>query len=109
MTAILNSTTPNAMMKDFQSRGLFGARDVSKKILDVYFPQFDKNNTAHQTLAALSQKAHEKTAAYLQENPPPPFLTALPLGRLRLEIKGRLASEMKEIDETVRQIIGSAP
>jgi hypothetical protein len=109
LTAILNSTTPNAMMKDFQSRGLFGARDVSKKILDIYFPEFDKNNTAHQTLAALSQKAHEQTAAWLQENPPPPFLTALPLGRLRLEIKGRLASEMKEIDKIVRQIIGGGP
>jgi DNA-binding GntR family transcriptional regulator len=32
LTAILNSTAPNAMMKDFQSKGLFGARDVQKNI-----------------------------------------------------------------------------
>ena len=30
LSAILNSTAPNLMMKDFQSRGLFGARDVHK-------------------------------------------------------------------------------
>jgi hypothetical protein len=39
------------------------------------------------------------------ENPPPPFLTALPLGRLRLDIKRYLAGKMKEIDKTVLQII----
>ncbi len=37
--AILNSKIPNKMMKDFQSKGLFGARDVHKKILDIYFPE----------------------------------------------------------------------
>ncbi|HLA29160.1 MAG TPA: N-6 DNA methylase [Syntrophales bacterium] len=108
LTAVLNSAIPNALMKDFQSKGLFGARDVHKKILDVYFPKFDKNNTAHRTLAAFGRAAHEKTAAYLRENPPPPFLAALPLGRLRLDIKRRLAEEMSKIDKTVRQIIASA-
>jgi hypothetical protein len=108
LTAILNSAVPNALMKDFQSKGLFGARDVHKKILDVYFPEFDRNNAAHRSLAALGQTAHEKTAAYLQENPPPPFLTALPLGRLRLAIKDRLTEEMSKIDITVRKIIGGA-
>ena len=108
LTAILNSAVPNAMMKDFQSKGLFGARHVHKKILDVYFPEFDLNKAAHRSLAALGQTAHDKTTTYLQENPPPPFLAALPLGRLRLEIKGRLAEEMSKIDKTVRQIISSA-
>jgi hypothetical protein len=108
LTAILNSAIPNALMKDFQARGLFGARHVHKKILDVYFPEFDRNNAAHLSLAALGRTAHEKTATYLQENPPPPFLAALPLGRLRLGIKGRLAEEMSKIDKTVRQIIAGA-
>lgn len=108
LTAILNSAVPNALMKDFQAKGLFGERHVHKKILDISFPQFDRNNAAHLTLAALGQTAHEKTAAYLQENPPPPFLTALPLGRLRLAIKDRLAEEMSRIDKTVRKIIAGA-
>lgn len=108
LAAILNSATPNALMKDFQSKGLFGARDVHKKILDVFFPQYDRNNAAHTSLAALGRAAHEKTARYLTENPPPPFLAALPLGRLRLDIKRHLVEEMKEIDKTVRKIISGA-
>jgi type I restriction-modification system DNA methylase subunit len=38
LAAIFNSSVPNEKMKDFQARGLFGARHVHKKILDVYFP-----------------------------------------------------------------------
>lgn len=41
LAAILNSSIPNTLMKDFQSKGLFGARHVSKKILDIPFPQFE--------------------------------------------------------------------
>ena len=108
LVAILNSAIPNALMKDFQSKGLFGERHVHKKILDVFFPQFDRNNAAHTALAALGREAHEKTARHLTENPPPPFLTALPLGRLRLDIKRHLAQEMKEIDKTVGKIIAGA-
>ena len=44
LASILNSSIPNLLMKDFQSKGLFGARDVHKKILDVYFPKFDEND-----------------------------------------------------------------
>ena len=46
LTAILNSSITNELMKDFQSRGLFGARDVSKKILDIYYPRFDGNDAS---------------------------------------------------------------
>lgn len=37
VAAIFDSIAPNEMMKDFQSRDLFGARDIHKKILDIYF------------------------------------------------------------------------
>ena len=70
LTSILNSNTPNELMKDFQARGLFGARDVHKKILDIYFPSFDETNEVHLKLAELSETAHKKAAKYLEENPP---------------------------------------
>lgn len=108
LAAILNSAIPNALMKDFQSKGLYGERHVHKKILDVYFPQFDKNNAMHEALASLSRAAHEKTARYLADNPPSPFLAALPLGRLRLDIKRHLAQEMGAMDTLVREIIAGA-
>ena len=105
LTTVLNSKLPNAMMKDFQSRGLFGARDVHKKILDIYFPTYDEKNKIHKQLAGLGKEAHEKTKIYLTENPPPQDLSAAHLGRLRLAIKKHLAEEMIEIDHLVEKII----
>jgi len=104
LTAILNSTAPNLLMKDFQTKGLFGARDVHKKILDIYYPKYDKRNSTHNELAELSKTAHQKTKKYIKDNPPKE-LTASHLGRLRSSIKKNLISEMKEIDKLVKKIL----
>jgi len=106
LSAILNSSIPNAMMKDFQSKGLFGARDVHKKILDIYYPKYNSESKVHRQLAVLGQQAHEKAAAYLQANPPQQELSAIHLGRLRVAIKKHLAKEMKEIDTLVGKVVG---
>lgn len=106
VAAYLNSTAPNEMMKDFQAKGLFGARHVHKKILDIYFPKFDESNPLHLQLAALSQTAHSKAAAFVKDNPPQHELTAMHLGRLRVAIKKHLSAEIKEIDKVVKKLIG---
>jgi hypothetical protein len=106
ITAILNSSIPNKMMKDYQSKGLFGARDVSKKILDVYFPRFDENNETHTKLAQLSEQTHKKAKQYIEENTPQQELSAIHLGRLRVAIKKHLSEEMKEIDKLVKKVVG---
>jgi hypothetical protein len=105
LTAILNSSLPNLMMKDFQTKGLFGARDVHKKILDIYYPKFDENDKAHIRIAELGKEAHEKTAEYLNKNVPREELTAMRLGKLRTDIKKHLVNEMKEIDKIVKGLI----
>ena len=94
-------------MKDFQTKGLFGARDVHKKILDIFYPKFDEANEMHQQLTALSQTAHEKASQYIKDNPPQQELSAIHLGRLRMQIKKHLANEMKEIDKLVKKLIQS--
>lgn len=106
LSSILNSSVPNEMMKEFQTRGLFGVRDIHKKILDIYFPRFDETNEVHLQLAELSKTAHQKASKYLEDSPPQKELTAIHLGRLRLIIKKHLASEMKEIDKLVKKVIG---
>lgn len=106
LTAILNSTTPNLMMKDFQARGLFGARHVHKKILDIYFPEFDKYDKQHKELAMLSVTAHKKASDYLEGIKSDKKIEGLHLGKIRLEIKKHLTNEMKDIDKIVKQIIG---
>ncbi|MBP6023461.1 hypothetical protein [Ferruginibacter sp.] len=106
LTSILNSTAPNEMMKDFQAKGLFGARHVHKKILDVYFPKYDNVSKTHNQLAALSKACHIKAAQFVKDNPPQQELSAIHLGRIRVAIKKHLGNEMKEIDELVKKIIG---
>lgn len=106
LASILNSSITNLMMKDFQSKGLFGARDVHKKILDIYFPKFDPKDELHKQIAAKSIVVHNHAEAYLNENPPQQELTPVHLGRLRLAIKKHLSNEMNEIDNLVKKIIG---
>ncbi|MGE0083397.1 MAG: N-6 DNA methylase [Desulfococcaceae bacterium] len=106
LTAVLNATAPNLMMKDFQSRGLFGARDVHKRILDIYWPKFDGKNKTHQQLAELGRKAHDSVSEFLKTSINPDHkIEGIHLGKLRLEIKAHLHKEMKEIDTLVKQIM----
>ncbi len=106
LSAILNSSITNLMMKDFQSRGLFGARDVHKKILDIYFPKFDSKDKVHVKLAELGKACHTKAAKYIEDNPPQQALTAMHLGKLRTNIKKHLSVEMGEIDGLVKKLVG---
>ena len=93
-------------MKDFQARGLFGARHVHKKILDIYFPQFEEKNKKHLKLAALGKQAHIKVADFMKNNAPEKKIEGIQLGKLRLEIKKFLKEEMIEMDKIVKSIIG---
>lgn len=106
LSAILNSTAPNLMMKDFQAKGLFGARHVHKKILDIYFPKFDDKNETHLQLAEFSKQAHKTISAFLKTIDLTKKVEGLQLGKIRLDIKKHLTKEMKEIDKLVKQIIG---
>ena len=105
LCAILNSTTPNLMMKDFQARGLFGARHVHKKILDIYFPLYDDYDKIHKNLSLLSVLSHIKVDKFLEANPPKQELSAIFLGKLRRDIKNHLKEEMYEIDKLVKKIL----
>jgi len=105
LSAILNSTRPNQMMKDFQAKGLFGPRHVHKKILDIYYPKFNAKNKTHVRLAELSEKAHQKATLFLEKLSANQKFDALKLGRIRLEIKKHIIDEMNEIDKLVDKII----
>lgn len=105
VSTILNSATPNLMMKDFQAKGLFGPRHVHKKILDIYFPKFNEKKVIHNKLAELGEICQDKVSDYLKQNPPQFVLSAMNLGKLRVDIKKYLKVEMTEIDELVKQII----
>jgi hypothetical protein len=105
LVAILNSNLANALIKDFQAKGLFGPRHVHKKILGIYFPLFNAKNNLHVKLAQLSNESHTKASRYILDNPPEHELSPLHLGRVRSEIKKHLIEELTEIDTLVQKII----
>jgi hypothetical protein len=105
LSAILNSSIPNKQIKDFQTRGLFGPRDVHKKILDVYFPEFNNLNKLHLQLSELGKLCAEKAEVFVESNSPQNNLTAHLLGKFRVEIKKHLSQELTEIDKIVEKIM----
>ncbi|HMN49452.1 MAG TPA: N-6 DNA methylase [Ignavibacteriaceae bacterium] len=106
LAGILNSKVTNTLIKDFQTRGLYGERDIHKRILDVYYPKYDNANKVHNLLVEVSIKAHISAKKYLVSNPPKKELTATRLGKYRLDIKKHLSFEMKEIDKLVKKVGG---
>ena len=105
LATILNSSIPNKRIKDFQTRGLFGPRDIHKKILDVYFPKFDESDKQHLRLAELGNLCAEKAKTFVENNSPQNDLSAHFLGKLRVEIRKHLSHELREIDEIVEKIM----
>ncbi len=105
LAAILNSSAPNKKMKDYQSSGLFGARNIHKKILDIFYPKFSLTSKLHKQIAALSIESHDKASKFLVANPPIQELSAIFLGRMRTSLKKHLDRELTLIDELVLKLI----
>jgi len=104
LTSFLNSDYANEIIEDFQSRGLFGARHVHTKILDVALPKFDPKNTTHTAIADLGQDCHGKATAYLDNEKPDANLSAHALGRHRLAIRKLLTPELAKIDALFKSL-----
>lgn len=104
LTAFLNSNAANIAMKPFQSSGLFGARDVHKKILDVPLRRFNGNDPAHGRLAGLGRACAERVAAYVAGRQ---LATQdYNVGRERTAIRQLLTTELAEIDTLLAGLIG---
>ena len=101
LAAFLNAETPNRIIKDFQARGLFGARHVHKTILDVPLPAFDGSVRRHRRLAALGRQSAERAAAWAAALDGEPGR----LGTLRLELRAHLAPELDAIDAELDKLV----
>ena len=107
LAAFLNSNQANVAMKPFQSSGLFGARDVHRKILDVPLPRFTPANAQHQALAALGREAAATVAAYVART----GLTGTDyvVGKVRREIRQTiLAGVLPRIDAALAALLPGA-
>ena len=101
--AFLNSAYANLRIKEFQARGLFGPRHVSKKILDIPWPAFSPNLPSHRKLVALGISAAHAVQGILGTQQDLE-LDPRTLGRLRSSIRKELAPIMGQIDTLVEAI-----
>jgi methylase of polypeptide subunit release factors len=103
LTSFLNCGYTNKLIKEFQARGLFGPRHVSKKILELPFSKFDSNNKSHNQLAEMGKQCALKAKNVVGDDKDLD-LTTHQLGRLRRSIRQALCAELKEIDTLVEKI-----
>ena len=101
--AFLNSGYANMQIKEFQSRGLFGPRDIHKTIVKLPFPKFYNKNIDHKQLALLGKKCATQILN-LFRNDSTFDLQARALGRTRGRIRNSLGIELDEIDVIVEKL-----
>lgn len=104
LCALLNSPYVNQSIKEHQSQGLWGQRDIHRTPFEACaIPIFEADNPDHQELARLSQAAHVKIEEMkgMEENR---LLNGGP-GRARGRAREIVADEISAIDNIVRTII----
>jgi len=104
LSALLNSPTLDELLKPMQARGLWGPRHIHKKVWELPIPIFSEAKSAHNELAELGLHCAQKVAKII---PTLDTLNVTPgkIGRLRAQVRERLADELKEIDSLVKRIL----
>jgi len=103
IASILNSTYPNELIKHFQPRGLFGARSVHKKILDVPFPKYNADDNIHKEISFLGYNAGKKVKTFIESHSGLD-LSPRGLGKLRVNAKEVISEELIEIDKILQNL-----
>ncbi len=107
LAALLNSPTIDSLIKPMQARGLWGPRDIHKKVWELPIPEFNGNNPKHSKLAEIAETCAGKVKEMV------PSLRKLfedirgphAIGRARTAVRAALKDEVSEIDILVQDIL----
>jgi hypothetical protein len=103
LCSFLNSSYANEQIKEFQARGLFGARHIHKTIVKIPFPKYDSKNEDHKKLSSIAERcAHVVSKSICVDHNID--LDARALGRMRSSIRKRIETELEEIDITIESL-----
>jgi methylase of polypeptide subunit release factors len=98
LCAFLNAPFVDETIKPHQTRGQWGERHIYRRPFEVVsIPKFDPADDRHQKLAELSKECHQKVAKLKLEGQN--------IGNLRGKVRKALASELAEINGTVKSIL----
>jgi len=104
LASVLNAPIIDEMVTPLQTRGLWGARDISKKVLELPIPRYDPDNTSHEQLANLGMRCQVKVKQWLDAGGPGKYIS---IGKLRGMVRELLQGELNDIDELVKESIGA--
>jgi len=107
LAAGLNSPKIDTLIKPMQARGLWGPRDIHKKVWEIPIPQFNPGDKAHLRLAEIAEVCEEKVKNMIhglkelfKDHRGPHFI-----GRARTAVREALKDELSEIDAIVNGIL----
>lgn len=104
LVAMLNAPFVNQVIKPMQARGLWGPRDIHKKILELPIPEFDPSNDEHRKLAVLGKDCLQKVTDWLEAGGPGDVRS---IGKLRSMVREMLTEELRDIDGLVEPLLRS--
>jgi len=108
LCSVMNAPIIDELIKPMQSRGLFGPRDIHKKVWELPIPEFDPSNENHKELARLGEECVRKVSNLLSKGTSSKTcaeLVSASIGNLRKMIKIELKEEIEEIDGIVKRIL----
>jgi hypothetical protein len=105
LSSFLNSPIIDEKIKPMQSRGLWGPRDIHKKVWELPIPTYKEEKREHRELAQFGIDCAEKVKKLLPELETKD-ITPGKIGRLRNEVRERLKEELAEIDGIVKKVMG---
>lgn len=100
LAAVLNSPVVDELLKPMQSRGLWGPRDIHKKVLEIPIPQYNSSDEKHRALSQLGEQCTRKVEQLLPQLP-----QSRSIGHTRRLIKAQLREELERIDEKIKPIL----
>ena len=107
LAALLNSPRIDSLIKPMQARGLWGPRDIHKKVWELPIPQFNCGDKMHLRLAKLAEACAQKVKRMVPglkksfEGVRGPRV----IGRVRTAVRVALNEELAEIDGIVKHIL----
>jgi hypothetical protein len=100
LAAVLNSPLVDSEIKPYQTVGLFGARDIERRALEILpIPLFDASHPVHKELAELGRVAENGAHTLL------PTLKTLRTGKKRVLVRQALKHILNTIDADVRKLV----
>jgi len=100
LCAILNSKTMDDLIKPLQATGLWGPRNIWKKVLEIPIPEFDSRNKTHERLAQIARNCEPKVRSMREQ-----LSKQKNIGKARTIIRDSLSNELTEITKSTVQIL----